>query len=245
MSFGLGIGVLASSYTPPIPVVPPSWLAGEQSSNIGSSQTNKVLTLPASRVSGNLMLAVIFTLETAATIPAPTGWTQLISSSLADLEPWLRRGLHVFTRVTDAAEGATVTFVGDSARWMGSIHTYDGVGSVMFPTSNGGASAPFSASMSKPEYDDVGITTLDDLLVPILFVGSTDSLIATDGYTAPADVTVRSTHRVFDAGYGGAVLVGDRVRVDPPTPGDWVAFSGNASHNFSSALIVVLKPVTS
>jgi hypothetical protein len=75
-----------------------------------TASTSHIVNLPGSLVSGNLILILCDkgTPATTATFNALAGWTELLDENIAS-------GLAMWYRVSDGAEGATVTFTSSAA----------------------------------------------------------------------------------------------------------------------------------
>jgi hypothetical protein len=81
---------------------------------VSTAGTSHQINLPASLVSGNLILILLDKGSTAATFNALAGWTEVVDENLAN-------GITVWCRQSDGAEGATVTFTSSASTRSASI----------------------------------------------------------------------------------------------------------------------------
>jgi hypothetical protein len=91
---------------------PPPVVVTRAATNGGTSSSLSI-SLPASLVSGNLLIVCIFyaTSGSSRTLATPSGWSSLASKGNSGTDP----GAYVFTKTSNGSEGATLSITASGA----------------------------------------------------------------------------------------------------------------------------------
>tara|TARA_R110000851_G_scaffold186264_1_gene335563 strand:+ start:78 stop:722 length:645 start_codon:yes stop_codon:yes gene_type:complete len=144
----------------------------------GTVSTSVAVPYPATPVSGNMIIAIVYTYNTASTPAAPTGWTlggtNINNSAL---------GASVYYKTSDGSETGSVTFTGTGgeSRMFGSMVEYEvnyGVAGGFDIDNSGLAGTP-------PAYQNPNLPTVDNSAYICFMgnVGGSTSTLTLGNYT--------------------------------------------------------------